>query len=139
MGCLPRARADVPFGLALGPLHGCVPPGGPADSRAAPAALGGEEQFVGVDNGRSLLGFEHEAAAFVEVDAADGGVAVAVVHGDAAFEHVGVVAVVGAGGGEKKVIPLNCPSMIEAMVGAFYMAVMIARLVALHSSKRPQG
>lgn len=30
-------------------------------------------------------------------------------------------------------------SMIEAMVGAFYMAVMIARLVALHSSKRSQG
>jgi hypothetical protein len=27
-------------------------------------------------------------------------------------------------------------SMIEAMVGAFYMAVMIARLVGLHSSKR---
>jgi len=30
-------------------------------------------------------------------------------------------------------------SMIEAMVGAFYMAVMIARLVALHSSKKQQG
>jgi len=45
-----------------------------------------------------LLGLQHEAAALVEVDAADGGVAVAVVHGDAAFEHVGVVAEHDAGG-----------------------------------------
>jgi len=45
-----------------------------------------------------LLGFDDEAAALVKIDAADGDVAITIVHGDRALKDVGVVAIVGAGG-----------------------------------------
>ena len=68
-----RQRAGVTLGLAAGALHGVVEaPGGGA--------------------GLDLLGFEHEVAALVAVDAAGGFAAVAVAEGDAALEDVGVVA-----------------------------------------------
>jgi hypothetical protein len=65
----------------------------------ARAAWGIELEEVGffIRSG-ALFGFEDKAAAFVEVDEAGGGLAVAVVEEDGAFEDVGVVAVVGAGG-----------------------------------------
>ncbi len=41
------------------------------------------------------------------------------------------------------IVPVSPPArmlaMMEAMTGTFYVAVMIARLVALHSSRRPRG
>ena len=57
----------------------------------------------------ALLGFEDEAAALVEVDAAGAGGAVAVMKGDAALEDVGVVGVVGRG----RVGPRNAEQIAE--------------------------
>jgi hypothetical protein len=66
-------------------------------SATTQAVGGGIEERRDVFDGRALLGLQDEAAAFVEIDAADGDVAVAVVHGDGALEDVGVVAIVGDG------------------------------------------
>jgi hypothetical protein len=75
-----------------------------------------------------LLGFQNEAAPFVEVDPAGAGKAVAVLEGDGALEDVGIVPVVGTGGvgtgnseevahlGEKKLVvgPLGGPGRLPA-------------------------
>jgi hypothetical protein len=51
-----------------------------------------------VRSGAALFGFEDEAAAFIEIDAAGAGSAVAVVEVNGAFKDVGVLRIVGNGG-----------------------------------------
>jgi hypothetical protein len=72
--------ADVAFGLAAGLEHGVVPGGGAAGDAGAAVFLegrGGRRRSPGAGGGGlavgALLGFEDEAGAFVEVDAAGGG------------------------------------------------------------------
>ena len=47
---------------------------------------------------RALFCFEHEASAFIEVDPAGAGLAIAVMEGDAALKNIGVLAVIRRGG-----------------------------------------
>ena len=82
--------------------------GGAANGRAAAEAGGsvGGKEGGAVFGGGALLGFEDKAAAFVKIDAANGGVAVAVIHGDGSLEDIGIVAIIrlrglGAGGVEQ--------------------------------------
>lgn len=74
-----RQGADIALGLTAGFDHGIVPGVGTADGLVGFAdfeagAAGGEVEFGGFGfGGLELFGFEDEAAAFIEVDAASGG------------------------------------------------------------------
>ena len=83
-------RINRGFGLTLGieTLFECP----------TPATLVARLAGLGVAVVRALLGFQHEAAAPVEVDAADADGAVPVGEADGLFEDVGVLGVVRAGG-----------------------------------------
>ncbi len=101
--------ANVAFGLAAGAGHGVVPLVGAADGGGFLFDLergeGGSSLFQGGGiglGGLELFGFEDEAGALVEVDAAFGGGAVVEVFGDGEFEGVTLIEiVVGAFDAEK--------------------------------------
>ena len=119
--------ADVVFGLAFGAEHGGIPGGGTATGDAfAEFALeiaggGGEGFGVGFGfGGGALFGFEDEGGAAVEVDAAGGFAALAVVESDGAFEDVGVAACIRGGGvGPGDVEEVAEFGEEELVVGAF--------------------
>jgi hypothetical protein len=93
-----RQRLGVGLGLAAGADHGVVPGGGAADGGAFlrfPGGGGEEGELLGALLVAALLGFEREAAALVEIDAAGAAGAVGVAEGDGALEDVGVAGVVG--------------------------------------------
>lgn len=95
--------AGVLFGLAAGAEERVVPGGGAtgavaAESVGAALSAGGREGGFCILPFDALLGFEDEAAAFVEVNAAIGLGAVGVGEDDAALEDVGVDVIVGARG-----------------------------------------
>lgn len=91
------ARFGVLLGLVARAEHGFVPAAGATLGGAALAGRGVEESGL-FDCVAALFGFEDEAAAFVEVDAAGGGGAVGVAEGDGAFEDVGVGSEIARGG-----------------------------------------
>jgi hypothetical protein len=117
--------AGVLFGLATGAEEDVVPGGGAARAVTAEAAffalaggVGKELFFVLLLD--ALLGFEDEAAALVEVDAAEGLGAVRVDEHDAAFEDVGIGIVFllrGLGAGDFEQIAELAEK--EGVVGAF--------------------
>jgi hypothetical protein len=84
-------------GLALGPAHQFAPMAvavAPARSRTAPGFLARAALFPHA----ALLGFEHEGAAAVEIDAPDPRAAPAAARGDGALEDIVVALVRGVGG-----------------------------------------
>lgn len=86
------------FGLAAGAQHGVVPRGGAALGRALLEFGLRKIQWIGgLAILAALLGFEHEAAALVEVDPPGAGGSVAMMEDDVALEHIGVEARVGQG------------------------------------------
>src|SRR5699024_8196994 len=93
--------AHVGFGLAAGAEHDVIPApaAAPAVALAAQSAALGcrlRERFAGFLRLDALLGFQHEAAAFVEVDVAARLGAVRVREEDGFLEYIGVALDLGA-------------------------------------------
>ena len=95
-GLVGRQGAHVAQGLLAGGLHHLLPLHGAAQGVALAALFGGQAQLgavgllgllLSVGRVGALLGFQHEAAALVEVDAA-GALLGPVVEGDGALQHV---------------------------------------------------
>lgn len=84
----------VELGLVAGGEHRFIPARCFADGCATTSAGGCGDSWSGWA-GAALLGFQNEATAFIEVDAAGAGGSVSVVEVDGAFKYVGVVMVVG--------------------------------------------
>jgi hypothetical protein len=123
----------VLFGLFAGIAHQHVP----APLRAAATArewlreagqislFGWKRDFLGAAGFAALLGLEHEAAAFVEIDTPVTGFARLVVEGDGALEHVVVAVVAGGGGlGLRQVEQRTQLGQEQRKVGAFGTALI---------------
>ncbi len=123
-GLFGRQGAHVAEGLLASGLHHLLPAHAAALGVAFAAGFGREAELGAlgplllVGGVGALLGFQHEAAAFVEVDAA-GALFSAVGEGDGALEHVLVVGgVVGGGVGARDIEEVAEVLQEKAVVGA---------------------
>ena len=120
---LGRQRADVLLGLAAGTQHGVVPRHGAALGGSFLQLLGGFQRIDGLGSIGSLLGFEHEVTALVEVDPPGAAGAVAMGEGDIALKNIGVQVNVRRGGVRRRDVEQNAEFGKEALaIGAFRRA-----------------